>query len=85
MVDKIKKALQKLSSKESIAIKKILESINKKDFEGLDLKKLKSREDIYRIRKGNIRIIFMIKGNSINILTIERRNSKTYSSNSLSR
>jgi len=78
-MDKIKKALNRLSSKERRRLKEILLQIDAGDFQGLNLKKLKGRNDVFRVRKGNIRIIFRKKDDSIKILSIERRGSKTYS------
>jgi len=77
-MDKIGKALNKLSSGEREKLKKILIQIKRKDFQNLDLKKLKGRNDIFRIRKSNIRIIFRKINNSIKILSIERRSNNTY-------
>ena len=77
-MDKIKKALSKLSLKENQKVKEILLQIDKSSFQGLNTKKLKGRIDIFRVRQGNIRIIFSKKNNSIKVLTIERRGSKTY-------
>ncbi len=78
-MDRIEKALKRLNHKERQKLKDILVQINDGDFRNLDLKKLKARTDIYRIRKGNIRIIFhKTKNNSIKILVIEYRSSKTY-------
>ncbi len=45
-MDKISKALQKLNSEEQKILKDILTNINKGNFSGLDLKKLKGRKDI---------------------------------------
>ncbi len=78
-MDRIEKLLNKLDNKEGKKLKTILVQIKKGDFKELDLKKLKGRGDIYRVRKGSIRIIFRkLKNQSIKILTIERRGSKTY-------
>ena len=77
-MDKIKKALNKLSLKERKKIKEFLIQIDTDDFKDLDLKKLKGRNDIFRVRKGSIRIIFRKKDDVIKILSIERRSSKTY-------
>ena len=77
-MDKIEKALNKLSSGEREKLKKILIQVERKDFQNLDLKKLKGRNDIFRIRKSNIRIIFRKINNSIKILSIERRSNNTY-------
>jgi len=77
-MDKIEKALNKFNSREREKLKKILIQIDKKDFQNLDLKKLKERNDVFRIRKSNIRIIFRKIDNSIKILSIERRSNNTY-------
>jgi len=76
-MDKIAKALLFLSVKEKKQIKLILNKILIGDLAGLDLKKLKRREDVYRVRKGKFRIIFH-KTQEIKILTIERRCDTTY-------
>ena len=77
-MDKIQKALSKLNSKEKHKFKEILIQIDADNFQNLDLKKLKGRKDIFRVRKSGIRIIFRKTNNLIKILTIERRGSKTY-------
>ena len=78
-MDKIKKALERLSKNEREKIKGILIKLEKRDIKNLDVKKLKGRDDVFRIRKGKIRIIYRIdnKGN-IFILTIEKRSDITY-------
>jgi|AntAceMinimDraft_9_1070365.scaffolds.fasta_scaffold113100_3 mRNA-degrading endonuclease RelE of RelBE toxin-antitoxin system len=78
-MDKIKKALNKLKTKERADIKELLVKINNKDFQGLDLKKIKGRNDIFRIRKASLRIIFYKTKSQIKVLSVERRKSKTYS------
>lgn len=78
-MDKIAKALKKLTLSERKKIKEILQEIKNHCFRGLNLKKLKGREDIFRVRKGRIRIIYrMDSSGTILILTIERRSDKTY-------
>ena len=78
-MDKIAKALNRLTSKERLIIKTILLKIKDRKFYGLDIKKLKGRSDIFRIRKGKIRIIYRLdKIGQVYILTIERKSDKTY-------
>lgn len=77
-MDKIEKSLNKLSVEEREKLKDILVQIDKKIFQNLDLKKLKNRDNIFRVRKGSMRIIFQMNNSSIKILSIERRGSKTY-------
>ncbi|MFH1522919.1 MAG: hypothetical protein ABIE43_03830 [Patescibacteria group bacterium] len=78
MVDKISKELKKYSPKEKRWVSIILKKIKKGDFDNLEVKKLKSRRDIYRIRKGNIRIIYRADNGKIFLITIERRTDNTY-------
>lgn len=74
-MDKIQKALAKLNSREKKKLKSILLQIERNNFKNLDLKKLKDRKDIFRIRKDRIRIIVHKKDGTIKILSIEKRNT----------
>lgn len=62
--------------------RKILEyliaKINSLNWRGLNIKKLKGYQDIFRLRKGKIRIIFIQTNKSIRIINIERRKESTY-------
>lgn len=77
-MDKIAKTLAKLCAKEKMKVKILLEKILSGNFNHVDIKKLKGRDDIYRARQGNIRIIFHKRETVIKILTIERRSDTTY-------
>ncbi len=79
-MDKIQKGLQRLLPKEREKIGQILRKIELGKTTGLDLKKLKGRNDIFRVRKGNIRIIYRLMDSSgkIFLLAIERRKESTY-------
>ena len=78
-MDKIDKALGRLTQKERRRVKRILARLKEGDTRGLDLKKLKGRDDIFRVRKGNIRIIYrIVAGGAVFVLTIERRKEDTY-------
>lgn len=78
-MDKISKTLQKLNSKEKDIIKAVLKKLIAGDFGGLDIKKLKSQNGIYRARKGDLRVLYMInKIGKVVILDICRRNDNTY-------
>jgi len=78
-MDKIKKALRKLNAKEKKSAKDILARLERNNFSGLDIQKLKGRKDIFRVRKGKLRIIYRkAKNQQIFILALERRSEKTY-------
>lgn len=78
-MDKISKVLKKLSPKERDRVRSVLLRLESGNTKGLDLKKLKGRDDIFRIRRGDIRIVYRISNKQIHVLTIERRNDTTYS------
>ncbi|MBI2465902.1 MAG: hypothetical protein HYV66_01570 [Candidatus Sungbacteria bacterium] len=78
-MDKISKVLQKLSAEEREKIKSVLLAVKSGQTSGLDIKKLKGRSDIFRVRKGKIRILYRKSDKGeIYILIIERRNENTY-------
>ena len=79
-MDKIDKFLNKLNIDDYLEIKSILKKISLDDYSGLDIKKLKGFKDIFRIRKGKIRIIFQkdSNGSGYYVLDIHFRNEKTY-------
>jgi mRNA-degrading endonuclease RelE of RelBE toxin-antitoxin system len=78
MTDRIDKNLNKLSDKERMKLTEIIKLINSGNLEGLDLKKLKGRKDIYRVRKGGMRVIFLKNDSKTYILAVERRTDTTY-------
>ncbi len=77
-MDAIKKALKKLSAKERAWIRDILVKLAAGRTQGLDIKKLQGRDDIFRVRKGDIRIVYRRNDRDISVLLIERRSEKTY-------
>ena len=78
-MDRIEKSLQKLTQKERDRIKEVLRNLNAGNTKGFDIQKLKGTSDIFRIRKGNIRIIYRRDSQGeIFLLTIERRKENTY-------
>jgi mRNA-degrading endonuclease RelE of RelBE toxin-antitoxin system len=78
MTDKISKELAKLSDKELRLVKEILLQLQQSDIKGLQITKLKGHQNILRVRKGRIRIIYQQLETNINVLAIERRSEKTY-------
>lgn len=77
-MDRIKKELGKLSEKEKEWVKEIFEKLERKEWRGLDIKKLKGTDAIFRIRKGDVRIIYRVKNDKVFILIIGRRKEDTY-------
>ncbi|MBY0537878.1 type II toxin-antitoxin system RelE/ParE family toxin [Patescibacteria group bacterium] len=77
-MDKNQKFLKKLSSKELLALQSVLHKIQSKKTDGLDIKKLTGHTDVFRVRVGTIRVIFLANRSVIEILEISRRSEKTY-------
>ena len=77
-MDKIQKALKKLTEKERELIRSLLDRLARGQTAGMDIAKLKGHADIFRIRKGTLRIIFRIEQSEVYILKIDRRNDTTY-------
>lgn len=73
------KELKRFSSKERVEIERLTERILDRNFVGLNCKKLKGLKNLFRVRKGNIRILFELKDNKEPaIFAIERRREDTY-------
>jgi mRNA-degrading endonuclease RelE of RelBE toxin-antitoxin system len=77
-MDRNQKFLKRLSDQEFRAVEKILRKILARDTVGIDIKKLSGYRDVYRIRTGTIRIIFLDTGSHQEVLEISRRSEKTY-------
>lgn len=77
-MDKNQKYLKRLTSKELLALESALLKIKNKDTSTLDIKKLSGHNDIFRVRIGDVRIIFLANRSGTEILEIGRRSEKTY-------
>lgn len=74
-----KKVLKKFNNSEKDIIKNIIIWLKDGSFENLDIKKLQGIRDIYRVRKGTLRILFYFELDKIiKILAIKRRSDKIY-------
>ncbi|MDD5251338.1 MAG: hypothetical protein PHT12_01725 [Patescibacteria group bacterium] len=78
MVDRIQKAIRKMSAKEVVSVARIIEAVEAGHLAGLDIKKLHGSDDVYRVRHGELRIIFLRKADGWRVLAIERRSDTTY-------
>ena len=79
-MNKIEKFLKRLSKKERLNIERCIKDILLDNTNHLDIKKLVGRSDLFRVRKGDIRIIYQKTNNDVKLLIIERRSDDTYSS-----
>lgn len=75
----INKFLNSLTEKECESIEVLVARLCNNDIVGLNVKKLKGTRNMYRVRKGDIRIVFSYtENNSIKIDFVGRRNDNTY-------
>jgi len=77
-MDKIDKALNELIFKEKERIKNIIKALQLGRFDNLDIKKLKGFQDVFRVRKGRLRIVYQLLGRKIIFLKIDKRKKNTY-------
>ena len=78
MADKIKKLLAKLTAQERELVKLLILRVKLDDTLGLDIKHLKGHPDLFRVRKGRLRIVYRKNQKDLLIIRIDRRNEKTY-------
>lgn len=77
-MDKIEKFLRKLSPEQRAIVTNLIERILKGDTLYMDVQKLQGYPNVFRVRKGNIRIIFKRKNEQYFILSIEYKSDTTY-------
>lgn len=77
-MDKIQKFLNKLTKDERTRVLEVLNFLIAGDVQGLDIKRLTTRSRLYRVRTGDIRIIFSIDKSGVSVIAIERRGKDTY-------
>ncbi len=77
-MDKIDKALEKLNSKTKERIRNIIKALQSGRFNNLNIKKLKGGGDIFRVREGQMRIIYQVRDGRTFILKVGFRKEDTY-------
>ena len=77
-MDHIGKALQNLSVQERRWVRTILTHLVKGTVAHLHIQKLHGHADVFRARKGDLRIIYRRTNAGIILLAIERRSTNTY-------
>ena len=75
----LERLLSEFNKKDRKILEHLINRITSPDWSSLNIKKLKGNQDIFRLRKGKLRIIFMKVSNDIRIINIERRKEDTYS------
>lgn len=77
-MDALAKLFRKISTKERVLLRELLEEIKDPQLRALlQVKKLAGGK-YFRVRKRNFRIIFHFEGNRIDVDGVRLRNEKTY-------
>jgi len=59
-------------------MKNIIKALQLGRFDNLNIKKLKGFQDVFRVRKGRLRIVYQLLDRKIIILKIDKRKKDTY-------
>jgi len=74
----LKKLLSRFNKKDRKILEFLIDRICSLDWRNLDIKKLKGYQNIFRLRKGYLRIIYQVIDKKVLILSIARRKEDTY-------
>ena len=77
-MDKITKFLLRLTPKERERVNEVMGDLVKGTLHAYERKKMKGYANLYRIRVGDIRIVYLEIAGERRILLIDRRNDNTY-------
>ena len=77
-MDRNQKFLRLLTQKEFDSVQVVIEAIVLGDTSALVSKKLTGYPNLYRVRLGSIRVIYVVHLDYNEILVVGRRNEKTY-------
>lgn len=74
----LKKLLSRFNKVDRESLEFLIEKIISLDWHDLDIKKLKGYQDVFRLRKGKLRIIFTKNKDIIRIIDMGHRSDNTY-------
>jgi len=77
-MNKLDKFLSKLNKKTRHEIEKTINEIIGGDFSKFDIKKLKGKHNLFRVRVGKVRIVFKYAKDGNIVQSISFRNDTTY-------
>lgn len=78
-MDRITKALRKLTKADRTRYERIIRDVVEDRLAGYDVVKLVGRDDVFRLRSGQMRVIFRKRpGQGNEIIALERRSERTY-------
>jgi len=78
MADKIYKFLAKVSAKNRVMLDRVIGLLIQGKFGDLDIRKLSGHRNVFRVRKGQFRIIYRFEKGKVTILDLVHRDDNTY-------
>jgi mRNA-degrading endonuclease RelE of RelBE toxin-antitoxin system len=78
MTDRITKVLRKSSEKNRRQLLEIFQKIKDGKSDGLDVRSVSRKKDLYRIRSGKFRILIQKKNEGFEIFDVRKRDDQTY-------
>lgn len=77
-MDRLTKSLNKQSKKNRLVIFRLIDNLLKGNLKNCNVIKLTGYKDLYRLKKGRIRIIFQKIDEKIIIIKVTLRDDRTY-------
>lgn len=75
----LEKFLRKLTAKRRAKIEPVIEKVVVRDFSDMNMSKLGGFDNLFRVRQGNIRIIFSLSTDEpVKLIRVEFRGDTTY-------
>lgn len=78
MPDKLQKFVNKLSPKDRELLKLLVLRIKLDDTSGLDIKRLQGHADLFRLRKGRLRVVYRKSIDEFRVVHMAMRDDQTY-------
>jgi mRNA-degrading endonuclease RelE of RelBE toxin-antitoxin system len=78
MTTKLDKAIARLQAKDKAVAQLLIMRIIMNDIIGLDIKQLSGHKDLFRVRKGRVRVVYRQENTRTIIVLVDLRNDKTY-------
>mgnify|MGYP000462868740 CR=1 FL=1 len=77
-MDKVSKFLKRLSKQERQKLETVIKDVLIGNIQNIEVKKLSGYKNIFRVRVGDIRIVFENKDGSIKLIFVGRKKEDTY-------
>jgi mRNA-degrading endonuclease RelE of RelBE toxin-antitoxin system len=78
VVDRLTKSLRRLARKDRRMADQLVSKLIDGDFGHLKIKKLRGIDNVFRARKGRVRVVYRLYGRRVIILDVDLRSDTTY-------